>query len=191
MSRLRMSIPGSSRPPMSRVSATPWPAFGTVVKVCWAPAATRFPARQPVATGSARRSARSWAGASRPGRPRRSGSSPPRACPGWSASDGYVAPFQACSCARSCPRPGRWTRACRPRARCRSSRRPAPTAIGTRDRARLGDPGLAGVLSATARLALALAAGRGAGGGRAGGHQEEDRQAGGEASRGHRDQLGW
>ena len=49
--KFRMSTPGSSRPPMSRVMAIARPASGMRLKVCGCPAATRFPARQPEVTG--------------------------------------------------------------------------------------------------------------------------------------------
>src|SRR5688500_7327757 len=51
MRKFMMSTDGSIRPPISKVSATPGPAFGMVRKVCADPAATRFPAVQPAAVG--------------------------------------------------------------------------------------------------------------------------------------------
>ena len=48
-----MSTAGSIRPPMSKVSATPDPAFGMTANVSGDPAGTRFPAVHPLPLGGA------------------------------------------------------------------------------------------------------------------------------------------
>ena len=88
---------------MSRVSATPWPAFGMVWKVCWDPAATRFPARQPVATGVGAAVGAAVATGVAPGSAATIRIQPASSVSGLVRRDGYADPFQAWSWATLVP----------------------------------------------------------------------------------------
>ena len=157
-------MPGSRRPPISRVSATAWPAFGTVMKVCCSQ-----PPRgcRPGAVGGgvgATVGAAVGSGVS-PGSPATIRIQPACRVFGSVSSEGMMTTRSRPGAGRRwCPRPARSTTACRRRERCTGSRPATPTATAPKGSLAPGELEPVGValaegLSLPVSLGLGLAEG--------------------------------